>query len=289
MSYNLLLDTNFTNINKHWKLVNCEYQNGYLIANDYIFGIEQEIILPDPTKLYFSIDYITFDKNIKYVLSGIQTEGVLEAVKKKPKLNTRKKLPVVNLVSQEKIKVRFIVESKIKNSKIYIDSPLLIDLISQHKAYWPKSILNRILDYRYGYDYLNEYKESEITLNNKDFTSPYTETTQGQIGIIFSVPENDWFNISCNLIPNHYYLVKIDYEQINKYGDIYLKYGEHLSEALGSEQCYLTFKADSNNQLKLKIDNKEVLPYLVNLKHILIIDLENKRIEIDDVAHLPFI
>ena len=39
----------------------------------------------------------------------------------------------------------------------------------------------------------------------------------------------------------------------------------------------------------MKIDNKEVLPYLVNLKHILIIDLENKRIEIDDVAHLPFI
>ena len=36
-------------------------------ANDNIFSIEQEIILPDPTKLYLSLDYICFDKNIKFV------------------------------------------------------------------------------------------------------------------------------------------------------------------------------------------------------------------------------
>lgn len=73
MSYNLLLNTNFNNKKdiKHWKLVNCEFKNGYLISNDNIFSIEQEIILPDPTKLYFSMDYICFDKNITSIYCGI--------------------------------------------------------------------------------------------------------------------------------------------------------------------------------------------------------------------------
>ena len=46
-------------------------ENGYLISNANIFSIEQEIILPDPTKLYFGLDYICFDKNIKFVYCGI--------------------------------------------------------------------------------------------------------------------------------------------------------------------------------------------------------------------------
>ena len=289
MSYNLLLDTNFTNIQKHWKLTTCKYVDGYLVSNSKVFSIEQEITLPDPTKLYFAIDYITFDKDIKYVYAGIQSNDVLEATRKKPRLNNRKKLSVVDSVKTETVKVMFIVESKNENSKIYIDSPLLIDLHNQRKSFWPKYILNKALDYRYGYDYVNEYKESEITIDNKDFTSPYTETVPANCGILFQVNENDWFNISCDLIPDRYYLIKIDYEQINKYGDIYLKYGEHFSESLGDEQSYLTFKADNHTQLKLKLDNKEVLPYIVNLKHILIIDLTNKKIEVDDVQHLPFI
>ena len=90
MSYNLLLNTNFTNIEKlkHWKLTNCEFRNGYLISNDKIFSIEQEIILPDPTRLYFALDYICFDSNITSIYCGIQSKDVLEATKKKPKLNT---------------------------------------------------------------------------------------------------------------------------------------------------------------------------------------------------------
>ena len=74
MSYNLLLNTNFNNKTsnlKYWKLTNCEFKNGYLISNDNIFSIEQEIILPDPTKLYFSMDYICFDKNITSIYCGI--------------------------------------------------------------------------------------------------------------------------------------------------------------------------------------------------------------------------
>ena len=72
MSYNLLLNTNFNSKEiKNWKLTNCTFRNGYLISTDKIFSIEQEIILPDPTKLYFSMDYICFDTNIKSIYCGI--------------------------------------------------------------------------------------------------------------------------------------------------------------------------------------------------------------------------
>ena len=40
MSYNLLLDTTFKKLNKNWKLTNCEYNNGYLIANSKMYSIE---------------------------------------------------------------------------------------------------------------------------------------------------------------------------------------------------------------------------------------------------------
>ena len=40
MSYNLLFDTNFRNISERWKLINCKYENGYLISTNRIFSIE---------------------------------------------------------------------------------------------------------------------------------------------------------------------------------------------------------------------------------------------------------
>ena len=127
MSYNLLLDTNFNKIEKHWKLTNCEYKNGYLISNAKIYSIEQEIILPDPTRLYFSLDYICFDKNIKKIYCGIKTKDILETNRKKPKIRTRKRISVVDSIEVEKIKVIFIVEAKTENTKIYIDNPMLVD------------------------------------------------------------------------------------------------------------------------------------------------------------------
>lgn len=291
MSYNLLLNTNLTQFNnKRWKLTNCEMINGYLVANDKIFSIEQEIVLPDPTRLYFAFDYICFDKNITSIYCGIQTGDILEATKKKPVLKRRKRISVIDTVITEKIKVIFICESKIENSKIYIDSPLLIDLIQHGKDYWPRWMLNKALDYRNGYDYENLYAQgSEIKITNPDFNSPYTEIEEAKIGILAKVIENDWFKISHKFIPDHYYLLKLDYEQINTYGNIYLLYGQVTSKTLRDDQLYILFKANNTDEIRIKLDNKEQLPYLINLKHVLLIDLTNLRIEEDDILHLPFI
>ena len=289
MSYNLLLDTNFTNIQKHWKLTNCKYVDGYLVSNSNVFSIEQEITLPNPTKLYFAIDYIAFDKDIKYVYAGIQSDDVLEATRKKPRLNNRKKLSVVDLVKTETVKVIFIIESKSENSKIYIDSPLLIDLVDHNKEYWPKFTLDQILDYRYGYNYINEYKESEISITNSDFSSPYSDCKKANTGIAVKVKENDWFRINWNKIPGHFYLVKLDLTEVNKYGQLYLKYGEIISEFINDDQLYIIFKSDEINELRLYVENREVLPYIINLKRLLIIDLINQIFEEDDIQHLPFI
>ena len=110
MSYNLLLDTNLdtvynnsrsgnvtlkndsNNIGKHWKLTNCYYCDGYLVSSDTIYSIEQEITLTNPTKLYFSMDYIAFNKDIKKIYIGIQCGDTLETTIKKPKFNMIKKL-----------------------------------------------------------------------------------------------------------------------------------------------------------------------------------------------------
>jgi hypothetical protein len=59
------------------------------------------------------------------------------------------------------------------------------------------------------------YKESEISFENPDFTSPYTETTKAEIGIIAACKESDWFPITYNFKPGTTYLVKLDFEELN--------------------------------------------------------------------------
>lgn len=291
MSYNLLLDTKLSKIDKHWKLTNCIYENGYLISNANIFSIEQEIILPDPTKLYFGLDYICLDKNIKFIYCGIQINNILEANKKIPRLHKRKRISVVdNSKGAEKIKVIFICETVKPGSKIYIDSPLLVNLSYHDKDWLPRWYLNKTLDYRYGYNYENCYsKGCEIQLDNEDFTSAGTKTEQGEIGIICHVKKHDWFRLTHNFIPDRYYLIKLDFEEINNYGYISASYGETNANLIKNDQLYIIFKANASDTFKIFLDNEEELPYLINLKRILVIDLTNLKIDEDDIIHLPFI
>lgn len=296
MSYNLLLDTSFNKIDKHWKLTNCYYRDGYLVSNAKVYSIEQEITLPDPTKLYFSMDYIAFDKNIKKIYVGIQCGDVLQSTIKKPKLDRRNKVSVVYPVPCETIKVKFIVEASIEDTKLYIDSPMLVDIHEQRRDFWPRWMLDKVLDYRHGYIYDNLYKESEISIDNEDFVSVHTDTEQAHVGIIAHIVDNDWFGLTFDSVVDNYYLVKVDIEQINCYGDIYLQYGEHISnqqddnEQIGGvQQLYMTFRADGKNRVRIKLKNEEQLEYLVNLKRVLIVDITNKHFEEKDIPHLAFI
>ena len=61
------------------------------------------------------------------------------------------------------------------------------------------------------------------------------------------------------------------------------------STILNTDQLYIIFKANSKDEIRVKLDNNEKLPYLINLKHILLLDLTDLRIEEDDIKHLPFI
>lgn len=292
MSYNLLLDTQFKKLNKHWKLTNCTYNNGYLISTDKIYSIEQEIILPNPTKLYFGLDYICFDKTIKKLYCGIQIDDTLEVNIREPHLRRKNRISVVDNSKQaEKIKVKFIIESTTANSKIYIQNPLLIDLSYHNKDWWPRWMLNRVLDYRHGYNYENLYKGGcEIQLDNNDFQSTNAaKIEEAKIGIIAHIKEAHSFDITHAFIPDHFYLIKLDYEQLNKYGTISASYGQLSPTIIDDEQFYMIIKSNSQDQLKILVDNKEALPYMINLKHILIVDLTNLRIDEDDIIHLPFI
>ena len=236
------------------------------------------------------MDYICFDKNITSIYCGIQTGKVLEANKKKPRLNRRKRISVVDQVDCEKIKVILICESREKHSKIYIDSPLLVDLSRQGRDWWPRWMLNKTLDFRYGYEYDNLYSYgSEIKISNPDFSSTFTKREEAKTGILCKIIEDDWFKVTHNFKPDHHYLLKLDYEQINTYGDIYISYGEFISTIIDSSQQYIVFKANLNDEIRIKLNNKEKLPYLINLKHILLVDLTNLKIEEDDIRHLPFI
>ena len=289
MSYNLLLDTNFQKLNQRWKLTNCQYKDGYLIGNSKIYSIEQTITLPNPTKLYFSLDYINFDSNIQNVWVGIQSKDVLESNKKQVKNHKRVRLSVIDDIKIETIKVIFIVEAKTESSKIYIDSPLLIDLIYQHKGGWLKYFLDKFLHYKHGYCYSNIYKQNEITLDNEDFYSVNQSEEQGNVGILTTLKQpRDWFDISCNLCKGSYYLAKLDYEEVNQYGQIYFKYGEYMSENIDDNQLYIIFRADGNT-LKIMMENDSELNYCVNLKHLLVIKLDNMNIDIKDMPHIPFI
>lgn len=291
MSYNLLLDTTFKKLNKHWKLTNCEYQNGYLVGKDKYYSIEQEIVLPDPTKLYFAIDYICLTKNIEKIYCGIQIDNTLEADIRPPKLHRRKRISVVNSNKQaEKVIVKFIVEATLPDTRIYIDSPLLVDLSYHDKDWWPKWMLNKTLDYRYGYDYSNIYNYgAEFTLSNTHPLELPNYLEEGNVGILAHIKNDTSILIKHDFKKDHYYLLKLDYEQVNNYGDILATYGEINSVNIDNSQLYIIFKADTHNLLHLILKNSIELSYIVNLKRLLLVDLSDMCIDLDDIPHLPFI
>lgn len=131
----------------------------------------------------------------------------------------------------------------------------MIDIVANNKKLWSRTILDKILDYRYGFDYINEYHQSELTLNNPDIKNSFENICNGIIGTVVSVTDKNIAQFNFNGIKNHTYLVKIDYYLANDYGKINLSYGNIGSQSLCDTQQYLVFKYNGVDKVTLTIEN----------------------------------
>lgn len=284
MAYNLLLDTQFQN--STWTFINCSYSKGKLISTNKVFGVYQELVLPDPTKLYFRCKYLVQDKDIKEIKIGIQNKNLLSIDKRLPKANKWQSISLIDYAKQEKIKVHIIFESNKDINEVYVKEPMLADLNHLHRTTWLKLVLDRVIVFMNGYSYTNQYKESLLTESNTDFKNCNIE--KAKIGVIISEKQNKEIKIDAKFIVGKYYLAKLDFEEINQYGDIKLQYGV-LKSTRNNDQLYLVFKAKENECLNLLIEPNEELAYQINLKHLMIVDITKLKLLKEDIPYLPFI
>lgn len=284
MSYNLLLNTTFEPYN--WEFINCTFKNGILTSTDKVFGIVQKLVLPDPTKLYYRINYKCFSK-INEVKLGIQNGSRLGINRQIPKVGKNYKISLIDLATQEQVKLHLIFESNEQINKVQIFEPILIDLNHLNKGTWLKSILDKTIKYRSGYAYNNLYCTGEIKPTLDDFKNINIE--DAKIGSIIHSKENIKIPLTAKFIKGNYYLAKLDFKEINKFGKIYFKYGILESDNEINEQLYLVFKAAEDNELTLNIDANDVFDYMVNVKHLMIIDITKLHIINDDIPYLPFV
>lgn len=284
MSYNLLLDTKFEN--NQWKFINCKHDGKKLISNSRVFGIEQELILPDPTKLYFRCSYMSTLNALKEVKIGILNKNTLDIDKRFPKCLKWGSVSVIDYTKEEKIKVCLIFESEQDVNEVYIKEPILVDLNYLHKSTWLKIILDRTINYLPGYSYKNEYKELELTDDNLDLSALNKE--KGKVGLIIKENNTKEVKLNAKFISGKYYLVKLDFEEINQLGNIYFKYG-FLKSTRIKDQIYLVFKTRENEDLKLIIEPNSELSYWLNIKRLMLIEITKLKLLKEDIVNLPYI
>lgn len=244
------------------------------------------MILPDPTKLYFRFNYLVTSKTIKEVKIGIQSKNLLDIDNKFPKYMKWECISVIDKPKQEKIKLHLIFESTEDVNEVFIKEPILVDLDCLHKSTWLKLILDRTINYLPGYSYNNEYKELELTETNTDLTTLNKEN--GKVGLIIKENEKKEIELNAKFISNKYYLVKLDFEEINQLGNIYFKYG-FLKSTRVKDQIYLVFKAKENEVLKLIVEPNSELPYWLNIKHLMLIEITKLNLLKQDIINLPYV
>ena len=281
MQYNLLFDTQFKT-NNHWRFINCELNNGYLVSNNKIFGIEQDIILPESSRLYLRFIYNILNSNISKITCGIQCGNKLFVSTKIPKQNKNDFISLIEENSTQKIKIHLIFESTKVNNAVIVKFPLLSNLNKLHKSTWVKSFLDKDIKYIDGLIYSN-------ILDYTDIKPEIFNLEKAKVGSIISTLDNIQLEISAKLIKGNKYLLKLDYSEINDLGNIFITYGILKSIKLDDNQIGLIFKADGSNKLVINVKPNDILPYQVNLKHLMIIDIENLSIEKEDIPYLPFI
>ncbi len=292
MSYNLLRDTE--NLTKDsWELKDCYIEEGIIKSSSKYFSISQELILPDPTKVYFRVNYFIQSDNIKKIIVGILVDGVLHSSVKEIKKNNDniEQLSVVVKSPLEKIKVCVLFESEDDNTlkEVQVFYPLLCDLKAIKKTTWLKFMLDKKINYRYGFSYSNLFKLKEIENSNLyDFSK--LNLTKADIGSIGECLPNTKIEIDLgnDFISNHYYLAKLDFEELNTLGKLQFKYNK-VTSYKDNEQIILIFKAIENTNLFLEVLNEDVLNYIIKLKHILIVDITNMGLNKEDITYLPFV
>ena len=280
MSYNLLFDTSFKE-NK-WEYINCSFKNNALISNKNVFGISQEIVLINSAKIYLRFNYNILNSNINKIIIGVQDGDKLFINEKLPKNNKNCIISIVEQPKSEKIKVHLIFECKQNINRVLVSEPLLCDLNRLHKSTWLKFILDKTIKFRNGLSYTNilEYNEIKPNVFNLE---------PAKIGSIISTLENVELKIDAKLIKGKKYLIKLDYKNINDLGNIDITYGIFKSIKITDDQIYLIFRADNINNLIINIKPNNVLPYQINLKHLLLTETENLGITKEDIPYLPFI
>ena len=281
MTYNLLFDTEFKDLN-NWEFINCEYKEHYLISTNKVFGIKQKVILADATKLYLRCKYNILNSSVIKMYIGIEVNGKLYINKQWTKKNKERLISLVEDSLEEILTVHIIFESEENTNKVYIREPLLCDLNRMHKSYWLKFLLDKTVRYVYGYEYKNLLEYSEIKPEIFDLD-------KAKIGSIISTKEKISLKINAKLFRDKRYLCKLDYSPINNLGKIYLSYGVLKSKQFRDQQCYLSFKAQDNIDLYLNIEPNDILPYQINLKHLLLVELNGLGIDVNDISYLPFI
>lgn len=281
MTYNLLFNTEFKDLG-NWEFINCEYKERYLISTNKVFGIKQKIILADATKLYLRCKYNILNSSVFKIYIGIEVNGKLYINKQWTKKNREKLISTVEDSQEEIITIHIIFESEENINKVYIREPLLCDLNRFHKSYWLKFLLDKTIKYRYGYTYDNllDYSEIKPEIFNLE---------KAKIGSIITTKEKISLKINAKLFRDKRYLCKLDYLPISDIGKIYLNYGMLRSKDFNNEQCYLTFKAQDNIDLYLIIEPNDILPYQINLKHLLLVEIDKLGIDSNDIPYLPFI
>lgn len=274
--YNICLDTQFEN--NQWEFINCYYENGHLISTNKVFGVKQKLILPNLTKLYYRFTYNCKTPNIREVTLGIQTNNILESERKVPKQNKKQNISLIDTPKEKEIYLHLIFESTQEENKVEIKHPLLIDIIKLKQSSRLKYFLDKDINYLSGYSYKN-ILPSEFIIE---------DSIKGKIGSILSGIEHKEIDIEAKFNENTYYLVKLDIEEINKYGNIYLQYG-FIKSIQKDNQIYLIFKSDKRYKLKLIFEPKEKLDYQINIKRILLIDITELNLMKEDILYLPFI
>ena len=281
--YNLLLDTQFKY--GSWKFINCSYKNGYLKSTSKVFGIEQRLTLSDLYKLYARVNYKVFNNFIIDVKIGLQYNDILEISRKTPKVNKLQNISLVNNIKDTNIKFCVIFESTEDKNEVFIEKPILYNLSNSHRSTWLKAILDKTINYLDGYSYKNEYCVSEL----KTYTPMLLNLTpeKAKIGSIITISNTTKLDIRAKFIDNNIYLIKLNIEEINRYGDTYFKYGVLKSKRY-KNQVYLIFKYNFNTSLDLIFEPNEAWPYKINLKNILLINISNLNLQKEDIVELPF-